>query len=134
MRSSAIGILTAILVAPPVFAQAPTGGPQTAVEPPGPLPAAEPPPPAVTQPAAVSPAPPPQPIVSKADVTLYGIVDMTVFYDSVQFNGGEAAGNAILPREDSFAADHSRLQFSPRGSRIGLRLAAPEYSGVKVSG
>jgi hypothetical protein len=104
-------------------------------QPPGPPPAAEATPPSSTPPAAVtSAAPPPMPVVSKSEITLYGVADFTAFYDSVQNFGGEAAGNTPIPRDGTYFGDHSRVQFSPRGSRIGLRLAAAEFSGIKVTG
>jgi len=109
--------VTAFLLATPAYAQTPP---------------AEPPAPPVA--AAKPAAPEPKPIVSKSEITLYGTVDMTVLYDSVQNLGAEAAGGATIARDGSYAADHSRLQFSPRGSRLGLRVAAPEFDGIKVTG
>jgi hypothetical protein len=135
-----------MLVGPAASAQTPPPSPDQPAEPapaeqepgqpPGPPPAAEAAPPSADPPpAAANPAAPaPRPIVSKGDITLYGVVDFTVFHDSVQNLGGEAAGNAAIAREGTYAGDHGRTQFSARGSRVGLRLGAPEFSGIKVTG
>jgi len=151
MRPSAISLAIAVLLATPALAQtpppaepppaeeqpaqAPDPSPETA--PPGAIPPSPETVPATAtppSPAANPAAPEPKPIVSKGEITLYGLVEFLAFYDNVQNFGGESAGNVPIPRDGTFAADHSRLQFSPRGSRFGLRLTAPEYPGIKVTG
>lgn len=154
MRPSLIGLVTAILLATPARAQTPpaasaqaqpTAQPPPAEpapaeqqpgQPPGPPPAADAAPPSSTPPpaATVPAAPPPTPVVSKTEITLYGVAELLAFYDSVQNFGGEGAGNTPIPRDGTYASDHQRLQFSPRGSRFGFRLAAPEFSGIKLTG
>ncbi|HKE17217.1 MAG TPA: hypothetical protein VKB80_20225 [Kofleriaceae bacterium] len=138
--------MTAVLLATPAYAQTPSPPLPPATEPPhseqrtAQAAAQQPPtpeaPPAATPPPAEAkpPAPEPKPVTTKGDITLYGIVDFTAFYDSVQNFGGEGAGNTAIPRDGSYAAEHHRLQFSPRGSRFGMKLAAPEFDGIKMTG
>ena len=137
MRPLAYRLVTAVLLAGGgALAQT---SPPPAEPPPGPPPAAEMPPTSVAPNAApvsvVKPgAPAPKPVTSKSEITVYGTIDLTTIWDSVENLGTEAVGGGPVARSGTFTGDHSRLQFSPRGSRFGLRLGLPEWEGVKVSG
>jgi hypothetical protein len=72
-------------------------------------------------------------VLSKLDISLYGFVEMDSIYDSTQ-GLNDAAGNAAIARPNTYAGDHGQLTFGARNSRIGLKLGAPEYKGIKVSG
>ena len=47
----------------------------------------------------------------------------------------DAAGNASLARPGSYAGDHAQLTFGVRNSRLGLRVAPPDfvYSSISLS-
>ncbi|MEO8548916.1 MAG: hypothetical protein ABI678_03060 [Kofleriaceae bacterium] len=76
---------------------------------------------------------PPPPVHSKWDATLYGFAELDAIWDSTQ-GFGELAGGAPIARPGSLAGDHGQLTFTPRNSRIGFKLAAPEANGIKASG
>jgi hypothetical protein len=64
--------------------------------------------------------------------TFYGFVELDVIGDSTQsFN--DLAGNALIARPGSYAADHGRLTFGARNSRLGFKLAAPAYGEIHAS-
>jgi hypothetical protein len=83
-------------------------------------------------------------VVGKWSTTIYGFAETDFIHDSTQsFN--DLAGNAQVQRSSLTAAqqgfdlntymgNHGRTQFSIRNSRLGLRIRAPEISGVRVSG
>jgi hypothetical protein len=53
-------------------------------------------------------------------------------YDNTQ-SLNDLAGNAQIARPGTYANDDPRMQFSARNSRLGMRLKAPEVSGVRVT-
>jgi hypothetical protein len=83
-------------------------------------------------------------VVGKWSTTIYGFAETDVINDSTQsFN--DTPGNALVARpngvppfaanlQNTYAGNHGRTQMSIRNSRLGLRLRAPEYHGVRVSG
>ncbi len=71
-------------------------------------------------------------VKSKWESTLYGFAELDTISDSTQ-SFSDVAGNAVLARPDSYAGSHGRLTFGVRNSRLGLRIVAPEYQGIKVS-
>lgn len=88
------------------------------------------PPPAPTTP----PSPPPKPpVTSKWDAELYGFVEADTLVDSTQ-SFSELAGGTVIARPGTYPGDHGRITFTIRNSRLGFRIKAPEYHGVKVSG
>ena len=124
-----------LFAATPALAQAPEPPPQ----PPGP----EPPPATPTAEPAPAPTPPPpqkpaetkpqQPaVVGKWDATLYGFVEADFIWDSTQ-GLNDLAGNAGIPRPNTYAGEHGQLIMAGRNSRLGFRLAAPSYNGIKAS-
>lgn len=101
----------------------------------------EPAPPEAVAPPVVQPAPPPPPapveppkpvITSKWDGQLYGFVELDTIYDSTQ-GLNDLAGNAAIAKSGSYAGDHGQTTMAARNSRIGYRLNAPEYHGIKAS-
>jgi hypothetical protein len=84
-----------------------------------------------------TPALPPEPPASKPEEkkwlpTFYGFVEFDIIGDTTQsFN--DLAGNAAIARPGTYAADHGRLTFGARNSRIGFKLAAPDIGEVKPS-
>ncbi|HEX2569507.1 MAG TPA: SHOCT domain-containing protein [Polyangia bacterium] len=71
-------------------------------------------------------------VIAKIATTIYGFVQADVIYNTTQsFN--EFAGNLQVARPGTFAAGHSRLQFTVRDSRFGFRLQAPETKWVRAS-
>jgi hypothetical protein len=90
------------------------------------------------------PAPPPKPS-GNADspegvtwnasgwaVSLYGYAALNVMHDSTQ-SFGTASGNTILQRRGTVRGNSPQVQATGRDSRLGLRLEAPEMSGVRAS-
>lgn len=72
------------------------------------------------------------PVHAKWDATLYGFAELDMITDSTQ-GFGELAGGAAIARPNTYAGDHGQTTFTPRNSRIGFKVAAPEYQGMKAS-
>ncbi len=72
-------------------------------------------------------------VTSKWDSTFYGFIEADTIYDSTQ-GYSDAPGNSLIPAFTTFAGQKPKLQFSVRNSRIGYKIAAPEISGLKISG
>jgi hypothetical protein len=107
-------------------------------EAPQPLPAPASSPAPLPAPALVSsnpiPAAPlgPLSVTSKFSATLYGFVEFDSILDSTQsFN--DLAGNGTIARSGSFAANHDRMTFGARNSRLGFKLKGPETESIKSS-
>jgi hypothetical protein len=75
---------------------------------------------------------PPPPAHAKFDATLYGFVEFDAIEDSTQ-GLSDLAGNASLGRQNTYAGDHPQTTYGARNSRFGIKLAAPEYEGIKAS-
>jgi hypothetical protein len=71
--------------------------------------------------------------VAKLKTTLYGFLEGNFKYDSTQ-TCIELCGNMQIQRPGTYPGNHGRSIFSARDSRLGLRLAAPEQHGIRVSG
>lgn len=121
---------------PPEVAPAPPPPPPQRDAPPPP----PPPPSAVafpgrptdTSPPTKTPAAELPAVRSKWDAQLYGFVELDSIWDSTQsFN--DNAGNAFINRKGSYEGEHARTMFGARNSRIGFKLAAPDYSGVRAT-
>ncbi|HEX4452057.1 MAG TPA: hypothetical protein VH143_14360 [Kofleriaceae bacterium] len=162
-KGSRLVTLLGLLIASPVLAQptepapsptpAPTTPPTTTEPAPAPAPA-----PAPTEPTTQTPTPtptaepgaagqpaysvplpqqgqpatPPAHFKTKWDTTFYGFVEADSIYDSTQgFN--DSAGNAAIARPNTYTGDHGQTTFGARNSRVGFKLGAPEYYGVKAS-
>ena len=117
--------------AAPAQAQAPQSQPRELVAP-APSPAALPAP--VVAKAGPIPAAPSGPlsVTAKFSATLYGFVEFDSILDSTQsFN--DVAGNGSIARSGTFAANHDRMIFGARNSRLGFKLKGPESEMIKSS-
>ena len=72
-------------------------------------------------------------VLAKLRTTIYGFVENSFIHDSTQ-SCVEICGNTQIQRADTYRGDHGRTVFSARSSRFGVRLAAPEQHGVRVTG
>lgn len=72
-------------------------------------------------------------VMGKWATTLYGFVEADSIYDTTQ-SYNDLAGGSLVARPSAYGGYHGRLQFGARNSRIGLRMKAPEYNGIRVSG
>jgi len=100
---------------------------------PMPAPVAAPAP--ATMPATPIPVAPlgPLPVTSKFSASFYGFVEADFIRDSTQsFN--DVAGNGAVARSGTFAANHDRMIFGQRNSRLGFKLKGPETELIKSSG
>ncbi|MEO6777370.1 MAG: hypothetical protein ABI467_30865 [Kofleriaceae bacterium] len=75
---------------------------------------------------------PPPPVHSRWDATLYGFAELDAIWDSTQ-GFGELPGGTAIARPGSYAGDHGQLTFTPRNSRIGFKIKAPEANGIEAS-
>lgn len=71
-------------------------------------------------------------VVGKWATTLYGFVEADSIYDSTR-SLNDTAGNSLIARAGTAAGDNPRVTFGARNSRIGLRLKAPEFHGVRAT-
>jgi hypothetical protein len=120
----ALGVATALIFAATAQAAEPAA-PAAAPEP-APVPAA------------------PAPIVHSADglplnpiglnekVTFYGFAEFDIFRDTTQ-SYVDASSNTSIARPATIPGDNPRTQFTPRNSRIGMKLEAPAVGGVKAT-
>lgn len=72
-------------------------------------------------------------VIAKLRTTLYGYLEGNFKYDSTQ-SCVEFCGSSQIQRAGTYRGEHGRTIFSARDSRLGLRLAAPEDHGIRVSG
>src|SRR5882762_4207731 len=72
-------------------------------------------------------------VVSKLKATLYGFVQLDMVYNSTE-SCAESCSNTLIQKPGTYRGDHGRTVFSPRDSRFGVRLAAPEDYGIRASG
>jgi hypothetical protein len=70
--------------------------------------------------------------------TLYGFIEGDMIYDStrslIDVPGGTLIARAGTPTSPSAAGDNSRFTFGVRNTRLGIRMKAPEFHGVRVTG
>src|SRR5947207_8762802 len=122
-------------------AQPPGPGPaqpssEPAVPPPPPVapgtgqPAPPPPPPESAKPGA---APSPGQVTAKWTTTLYGFAEVDLMHDTTE-SFTDSPGNGLILRATGLAYNNGRTQTTARNSRLGVRLSAPEYSGMRASG
>ncbi|WP_437605439.1 hypothetical protein WMF20_30530 [Sorangium sp. So ce834] len=114
--------------------QLPTGTQAPATPPPmaGTGPAAAAPPPAPPAESAKPPVPAAVPVTSKFKATVYGMAEFDIMHDSTQ-SFGESVGATVIQREDTYAGTHGRTHFTTRNSRLGVKVSAPEYEGIKAT-
>jgi hypothetical protein len=129
---------------PPASAAPPATSPEAAPAPHLVAPASAPAPGVGTAPLAsrrrVTVVPPPDPITAAAlagpsrwELGFYGFAELNAMRDSTQ-SYGPAANNVMLARPGTYAAAFGRTQFTANNSQLGVRLAAPQWVWVKVSG
>jgi hypothetical protein len=90
--------------------------------------------------AAAPPAPPAQsldgaPLPSNGlnwKTTFYGFAEFDAFRDTTQ-SYVDASSNSTIARPNTVPGDNPRTQFTPRNSRIGIKLEAPPYEGFRAS-
>jgi hypothetical protein len=106
---------------------------------------------AVSGPASVTVTPPTASsqllnVLAKWQTSFYGFVEADSIWDSTQ-GLSDLAGNSLLARPGyytsggvtgpwtpaTYAAQHGQVTFGVRNTRLGFRLAAPEWNGVKSS-
>jgi hypothetical protein len=61
---------------------------------------------------------------------LYGFLEADFIYDSTR-SYYDAIGSSLVAREETYAGQEGRMQFSMRNTRIGLRFEPPVFGGVK---
>jgi hypothetical protein len=122
----------------------PVPGTSEALPPPAqePAPVPMPPPPPVMAPPPAPPVAPPAPpappvavkptVNAKFSADLYGFVEFDSIFDTTQ-SLGENAGNAAIAKSGTFAGDHKRLTFTPRNSRLGVKLKGPDSEDIHTS-
>ncbi|HEY1533732.1 MAG TPA: hypothetical protein VGF76_06925, partial [Polyangiaceae bacterium] len=64
--------------------------------------------------------------------SIYGFSELDVMSDSTQ-SFSENVGNQNIARPNTVAGDNPRTQFTARNSRLGFKIAAPEWDSVKAS-
>ncbi|HUC08748.1 MAG TPA: porin, partial [Solirubrobacterales bacterium] len=92
-----------------------------------------PPPPPPAESAKPGPAPSPGQVTSKWTATLYGFAEVDIMRDSTQ-TFGDSPGNGLINRPGQLSYNNGRTQTTARNSRLGVRLSAPEFEGMKASG
>ncbi|WP_437989530.1 hypothetical protein [Sorangium sp. So ce145] len=111
--------------AAPADAQADAQAPAT---PPADVAAPAAPPAEAVKPAAKDPVP----VTSKWKATIYGMAEFDIMHDTTE-SFGESVGATVIQREDTYAGSHGRTHFTARNSRFGVRVNAPEVSGIKTT-
>ncbi|MGA7119361.1 MAG: SHOCT domain-containing protein, partial [Polyangiaceae bacterium] len=71
-------------------------------------------------------------VMGKWATTLYGFVEADAISDSTQ-SFTDLAGGGLVARAGSLAGENYRFMMGIRNSRLGLRMKAPEVSGVRTS-
>jgi hypothetical protein len=73
-------------------------------------------------------------VVGRFVTTIYGYLEGDVIHDSQRAVLDSYGGHPTLNLPGTVQGDNGRTVFSSRGTRIGLRFAAPEVGGVRVRG
>jgi len=71
-------------------------------------------------------------VVGRFVTTLYGYLEGDVIHDSQRVTTDGYGGSPTLNLPGTFLGDNGRTVFSSRGTRLGMRFAAPETSGIRV--
>jgi hypothetical protein len=126
----------AVEPAPPPAPVSPQPSTEPAVPPPpavAPGTGQPPPPPAPAESAKPGAAPSPGQVTAKWTATLYGFAEVDIMHDTTE-SFGDSAGNGAIVRATGLAYNNGRTQTTARNSRLGIRLSAPEYNGMKATG
>jgi len=73
-------------------------------------------------------------VVGRFVTTLYGYLEGDAIHDSQRAVTDGYGGSPVLNLNGTVPGDNGRTVFSSRGTRLGIRFAAPEVSGVRVRG
>ena len=73
-------------------------------------------------------------LIGRFVTTLYGYLEGDAIHDSQRAVNDSYGGHPILNLNGTVPGDNGRTTFSSRGTRLGLRFAAPEVGGVRVRG
>jgi hypothetical protein len=73
-------------------------------------------------------------VIGRFVTTIYGYLEGDVIHDSQRAVLDSYGGHPILNLPGTVQGDNGRTTFSSRGTRIGLRLSAPEVGGVRARG
>ena len=71
-------------------------------------------------------------VVGRFVTTLYGYLEGDVIHDSQRVTTDGYGGSPTLNLPGTFLGDNGRTVFSSRGTRLGIRFAAPEVGGIRV--
>ncbi len=71
--------------------------------------------------------------VGKFATTIYGFVEADAIHDSTQ-SFTEVQGNGLVLRNETFGGQHGRLEGTVRNTRLGVRVKAPEFHSMRLSG
>ncbi len=70
------------------------------------------------------------PVLSRWNATLYGFIELDGMHDSTQ-SYADGANGASIARRGTYAGDRGQTQATIKNSRLGLKLDAPVYGGIK---
>jgi len=73
-------------------------------------------------------------VLGRFVTTLYGYLEGVAVHDSQRVVVEQYGGHPTLNLPGTVSGDNGRTVFSSRGTRLGIRFAAPEVSGVRVRG
>ncbi|HEX3479873.1 MAG TPA: hypothetical protein VHT91_32860 [Kofleriaceae bacterium] len=91
------------------------------------------PPPAPAESSKPGAAPGPGEVTSKWSATIYGFAEVDLMHDTTQ-SFTESPGNGLIVRPTGLTYNNGRTQTTARNSRLGVRLNAPAFEGMKASG
>jgi hypothetical protein len=92
-----------------------------------------PPPPAPAESSKPGAAPGPGEVTSKWSTTIYGFAEVDLMHDTTQ-SFTDSPGNGLVLRPTGLTYANGRTQTTARNSRLGVRMSAPEFEGMKASG
>ena len=73
-------------------------------------------------------------VIGRFITTIYGYLEGDVIHDSQRAVLDSYGGHPTLNLNGTVPGDNGRTTFSSRGTRIGIRFAAPEVSGIRARG
>lgn len=92
-----------------------------------------PPPPAPAESSKPGAAAGPGEVTSKWSTTIYGFAEVDLMHDTTQ-SFSDSPGNGLILRPTGLTYNNGRTQTTARNSRLGVRMSAPEFEGMKASG
>ena len=73
-------------------------------------------------------------VIGRFITTLYGYLEGDAIHDSQRAVNDSYGGHPTLNLNGTVPGDNGRTTFSSRGTRLGIRFAAPEVSGIRARG